>query len=272
MSEELTGYQPLPVMQMLQYKTFEFPAKTRLPLSKQDREIDDAIEIAKEPKMMVSPTEEAPEKSKPTLTPEQQSLLDEFKSQHPMGAVSVVWVRAFTQPNMNGWVADVWYAPDDKRNAMYVPPSNRSRTNTYLYGTYKAIYVATRPEIFQRGDALVINIDDADIIENHILKSGGPKKNMVQRICEKLWKENGTEVAFVLNGVRTNSRGIMFEQSVIHQSYIMQQQCAMREMNAQLRNRKRATCLDDLFPQNSLHNFMSAEDQGKHFYQKSIGQ
>ena len=97
-----------------------------------------------------------------------EEIVKQWKEEHKHGVVSMLWV-SILHHQRQGYICEVWFAPNDKRNFRCKPPcAPYTVMRTYVCGTYKAILEATRSEIFNKGDALAICIDNGYAI-NYIL-------------------------------------------------------------------------------------------------------
>ncbi len=270
-------YQPIPTLHSLEHATFDFPDNTRFVISKveQDEEDNDLVSM-RGPGINAPPaTEQQPVctagakpmdlPDNPEMTPEMEEMIKQWKEEHKRGVVSVLWVTT-THHDRQGNVCEVWFAPNDKRNFRCKPPcAPYDVTRTYICGVYKAILEATRSEIFNKGDALAICIDNGNVI-NYILDEKS-KDQRIRKIAQKLWEQNGSEIVFILNGIRVSSRGMMFEASIRQQASIIAQRNAQKAQNVEMRKRERATSLADINPQPQPHEYMSTDDLGKHYMQ-----
>lgn len=273
-------YQPLPTLQFLEHMEFSFPAEQRLRISKEEKEAEakelvsmsgPGINAPPQPEVIPEPAPTPAKEEKKTRTPEQEAMVQKFLAEHKHGVVRVVWVSVFFQHRMNAHVCDVWFAPNDKRNFRCKPPSKPyTKMRAYLAGIYFAMIKATEPAVFEKGAALAVCVDDADAIKA-IFEEGG-KDQRVRKLAERLWKQNGSQVTFILNGIRVPSGGAMFEESVLAQSTVIAQRSAQKVHNIEMRKRERATCLADLIPARAAHQFMNPEELGRHHYASSIAE
>lgn len=261
----LTSYQPLPPLTVLEHLSFNFPDNTRKGIEKKSDDHKETVLING-----LSSTDTANEVATEhtQYTTEEKEMIEKFKAEHSHGIVSVIWITANYQQRLKAYVCEVWVAPNDKRNFRCVPPCKPyTKMRAYISGCHKAIVAATQPSTFDKGDALVVCIDDAEVIK--AIVNDKRENNHIRNLAKRLWEENGSEIVFVLNGIRVDTRGAMFEESVLQQASVMAQKAAQNNINAQMRKRERAVCLSDLRSEPQPHHFMNDKDLASHYIQNT---
>jgi len=190
---------------------------------------------------------------------EMQKQMDEIKEEMKRGLITTVWIKGEMYEKTQSFIGHIWYAPEDKRNKIYCPPNPKtSKKKVYLQTIFKAILQCTDKKMFQKGDALIINVDDGDVLT--YLMENKNAKNIVYLLAKKLWEQNGTDILFLWNGIQVPTKGLALEKAIIHSASRIAQQRAIKQQNEKQKNRCRARSFRELdFESEELHKLTPME-------------